>query len=58
MSRQTITFKNISFKHYKILHNNNTIFPSIWTAVQIITEHNREGRKTSTQAAVEIAILR
>jgi hypothetical protein len=35
-----------SFKHYKILYN-NTIFPFIWTAVQIVTENNREVMKKS-----------
>jgi hypothetical protein len=52
VSTQTRTFNSSSFKDYKTLHNNNTLFPSIWTAVQIVTESNREGRKTFSQTAV------
>jgi hypothetical protein len=47
-----------SFKHYKSPYNNNTTFSSIWTALQIVTENNRKGRKTSSLVAAQITILR
>ena len=52
------TFKNISFKYYKILNDNNTIFFPYGSQVQILTENNTEKSKTSPQTAIEITILR
>jgi hypothetical protein len=34
------------------------MFPSIWTAGQIMTENNREGRKTSSLITAGITMLR
>jgi hypothetical protein len=52
------TSKNGSFKDYKILYYNNTIFSFIWINSANTKENNTQESKTSSQTAVEITTLR
>jgi len=46
------------FKDYKILKDNSTIFASYGSLLEILTENNKQERKTSSQTAADITILR
>ena len=52
------TLKKSSLKDYKIIKDNNNLLLSKGSVVQLLTGNNREERKTTSQAGVEITILR